>query len=303
MQFGASANPDSFKNSTTTSFAFNEVGVLHQGLMAFAAAPAGASGFYRCCSGGECSTVNHVVPNVAAGKERFAVFGDFGIINDESMTDLIAQAAKGSYDSVLHVGDWAYDLDALASTVGNAFMETATYMAIKPVAVVEGNHEACPLCLQNVPEIPFSVGNFTVRFFLSFPRLRCAAMLRAATILTFSIPPRSLLQHYKARFHSVSLNSNTGNNRYYSFNRGLTHFLVFTAESYVYSVNAAFNENQLAFMKADLAAVDRKRTPWVVALVHKDWTMQANAYADFNNVLESGGVDLLFCGHVHYYNR
>ena len=127
-------------------------------------------------------------------------------------------------------------------------------------------------------------------------------MLRAA-ILTFSIPPRSLLQHYKARFHSVSLNSNTGNNRYYSFNRGLTHFLVFTAESYVYSVNAAFNENQLAFMKADLAAVDRKRTPWVVALVHKDWTMQANAYADFNNVLESGGVDLLFCGHVHYYNR
>jgi hypothetical protein len=88
----------------------------------------------------------------------------------------------------------------------------------------------------------------------------------------------------------------------------------------------------VAFMKADLAAVDRKRTPWVVALVHKDWTMQvgtgwhplalslaisshhsalapplpsmqANAYADFNNVLESGGVDLLFCGHVHYYNR
>ena len=84
------------------------------------------------------------------------------------------------------------------------------------------------------------------------------------------------------------------------FNRGLTHFLVFTAEAYVYSVSAVFNANMVAFMKADLAAVDRKRTPWVVALVHKDWTMQANAYADFNNVLESGGVDLLFCGHVHY---
>jgi len=202
VQFGASANPDNFKNSTTSSFAFNEVGVLHQGLMAFAAAPAGASGFYRVCSGGECSTVNHVVPNVAAGQERFAVFGDFGIINDESMTDLIAQAAKGSYDSVLHVGDWAYDLDALASTVGNAFMETATYMAIKPVAVVEGNHEACPLCLQNVPEIPYSVGNFTVRFFFLFffplplrrdaarrqpfllslfPRARCCSTTRRAS--------------------------------------------------------------------------------------------------------------------------
>jgi hypothetical protein len=139
------------------------------------------------------------------------------------------------------------------------------YMSVKPTAVVEGNHEACGLCLQNVPEIPYSAGNFT---------------------------------QYKARFHSVSQRSNTGNNRYYSFERGLTHFIVFTAESYVYSVSAVFNENQLNFMKADLAAVDRKRTPWVVALVHKDYAMQQNAYADFSAVLEAGGVDVLFCGHV-----
>ena len=163
VEYGTSANPASFTNASTTSFAFDEVGVLHQGLLPFAASPAGASAFYRVCSAGECSAVLHVVPNVAPGKERFAVYGDFGIINDESMTDLIAEAAKGSYDSVLHVGDWAYDLDALASTVGNVFMATATYMAIKPVAVVEGNHESCGFCLQNVPEIPYSVGNFTVR--------------------------------------------------------------------------------------------------------------------------------------------
>ena len=121
-----------------------------------------------------------------------------------------------------------------------------------------------------MPEIPYSARNFT---------------------------------HYKARFHSVSVNSNTGNNRYYSFERGLTHFIVFTAEAYVYSVDKGFIANQVAFMKADLASVDRKRTPWVVALVHKDWTMQADAYADFSGLLEQGGVDLLFCGHVHLYNR
>ena len=99
--------------------------------------------------------------------------------------------------------------------------------------------------------------------------------------------------------HAVSLNSNTGNNRYYSFNRDLTHFIVFTAEAYVYAVDAGFLANQLAFAKADLAAVDRSVTPWVVALVHKDWTMQPNAFKDFSPVLESGGVDVLFCGHVH----
>ena len=64
-----------------------------------------------------------------------------------------------------------------------------------------------------------------------------------------------------------------------------------------------FNANMVAFMKADLAAVDRKVTPWVIALVHKDWRMQPDAYAAFNSVLEAGGVDVLFCGHVHYYNR
>ena len=118
--------------------------------------------------------------------------------------------------------------------------------------------------------------------------------------LTHTPAPDDSLCRYKSRFHSVSLNSNTGNNRYYSVNRGLAHFLVFTAESFVYSVSDVFNDNMVAFMKADLAAVDRKVTPWVIALVHKDWRMQPNAYAAFNSVLEAGGVDVLFCGHVHY---
>ena len=43
----------------------------------------------------------------------------------------------------------------------------------------------------------------------------------------------------------------------------------------MYARDAAFLANQLAFMKADLAAVNRSATPWVVALVHKDWTMGA----------------------------
>lgn len=56
-------------------------------------------------------------------------------------------------------------------------------------------------------------------------------------------------------------------------------------------------------MQADLAAVDRTKTPWVVALVHKDWDMESEAYQAFYPVLEAGKVDVLFCGHIHYYNR
>jgi hypothetical protein len=147
------------------------------------------------------------------------------------------------------------------------------YAATTPVMPAAGNHEACTLCL-GVPELPDSDFNFT---------------------------------QYRARLHSVSLfagaNAGTSNNIYYSFNEGQTHFLVFSAEAYAYKSGAQFIANQLAFMKADLAAVDRSVTPWVVALVHKDWTMEAEAYADFAPILENGGADMLFCGHVHYYNR
>jgi hypothetical protein len=134
---------------------------------------------------------------------------------------------------------------------------------------VAGNHEACGGCPANAID-PDSAGNFS---------------------------------EYRARMHSVALHSNSGNNIYYSFERGLTHFLVFSAEAYLYARNAAFLANQLAFMKADLAGVDRARTPWVVALVHKDYSMEGEAFAAFAPLLNAGGVDLLFCGHIHFYMR
>ena len=141
------------------------------------------------------------------------------------------------------------------------------YASLKPVIPVPGNHERCPLTDGTCPMItalePYSATNFT---------------------------------QYKARLHATSMTSNTGNNIYYSFNRGLTHFLVFSAEAYLYSRDAGQLQAQVNFMAADLAAVDRSVTPWVVALVHKDYTMEAEAYAAFSPILGKGGVDILFCG-------
>ena len=134
---------------------------------------------------------------------------------------------------------------------------------------VAGNHEACGGCPAN-PVDPDSAGNFS---------------------------------EYRSRMHSVAMHSNSGNNIFYSFERGLVHFLVFSAEAYLYARNAAFLANQLAFMKADLAGVDRARTPWVVALVHKDFDMESEAFQAFYPVLEGGKVDVLFCGHIHYVRR
>lgn len=97
--------------------------------------------------------------------------------------------------------------------------------------------------------------------------------------------------------------SGSGSNIFYSFDLGLTHFISFSAEAYTYRSGAELLANQLAFMAADLAAVDRAVTPWVVALVHKDWNMEGEAYAAFYPILDAGKVDALFCGHIQCVRR
>lgn len=161
------------------------------------------------------------------------------------------------------------DFEDLFSLQGNAFMNLVQgYAATKPVMPSEGNHEACTTC-KGVDGIPQSANNFT---------------------------------QYKGRFAAVEMyagaNSGSNSNRYYSFNRGLNHFVVLTAEAYLYAKSPVFLANQLAWLKADLAAVDRKATPWIVVNMHKDFTMAAEAFADFQPILDAAKVDILYCGHV-----
>jgi len=270
-----SSDNATWTRAATTSFYFFTVGWMHQGLLDWGSVGSGQTVFYRVGCGNGTSATFAIVPRPARGaQEVFAVFGDFGLVNNVCLDALVADAEAGVYDSVVHVGDFAYDLESWASLTGNAFMNNMQqYGAQRPVMPTPGNHEACQTCL-GVPELDHSDFNFT---------------------------------QYRARMHSVALHagdrSGSGNAIYYSFEQGLTHFLAFSAEAYAYSSGAAFIANQLAFMRADLASVNRTRTPWVVGLAHKDWTMQADAYADFSPVLEEGGVDVLFVGHVHYYNR
>ena len=265
VAFGTTAGGP-FTTRASTSFNFSTIGFMHQAVMSFQDS---AVGFYKVGSASNESAL-FAVTLTPTRAERFAVIGDFGLRHDECMADLVQGAAAGAFDSVIHVGDWSYNFEDAGSSTGNAFMTLMQgYAATKPVMPACGNHEACGDCLP-IAELPLSAGNFT---------------------------------QYRARMHAVSLNSNTGNNIFYSFDRGLTHFIVFSAEAYLYARSEVFLANQLAFIKADLAAVDRRVTPWVVGAVHKDWTMAAEAFAAFSPVLEAGGVDVTFVGHVHYYNR
>ncbi len=74
-----------------------------------------------------------------------------------------------------------------------------------------------------------------------------------------------------------------------------------------YKDNTAYE--QLAWLRADLAAVDRTKTPWVVALSHRpmysteDSGYLKNIRAAFEDILLDGGVDMYIAGHIHWYER
>lgn len=71
-----------------------------------------------------------------------ALFGDMGNENAQSLAYLQREAEQDMYDAILHVGDFAYDMDSEDALVGDQFMnqiqEVAAYV---PYMVCAGNHE------------------------------------------------------------------------------------------------------------------------------------------------------------------
>jgi predicted phosphohydrolase len=64
-------------------------------------------------------------------------------------------------------------------------------------------------------------------------------------------------------------------------------------------------------LKRDLAGVDRRRTPWLLALLHAPWYNTNEAHQDegesmraaMERLLYEARVDVVFAGHVHAYER
>lgn len=109
-------------------------------------------------------------------------------------------------------------------------------------------------------------------------------------------------------------------NFWYSFDHGMVHFIMLNTETDFPSApdepggsgaeNAgpfAPSGTQLAWLRHDLASVDRKRTPWIVAAGHRPWYVSTEACAEckaaFEPLLDEFGVDLVLHGHKHFYER
>ncbi|KAL2099372.1 hypothetical protein ACEWY4_005852 [Coilia grayii] len=73
---------------------------------------------------------------------RFALYGDMGNENPQSLARLQKDTQVRMYDAILHIGDFAYDMDEDNARIGDQFMrQVESIAAYVPYMTCPGNHE------------------------------------------------------------------------------------------------------------------------------------------------------------------
>lgn len=113
---------------------------------------------------------------------------------------------------------------------------------------------------------------------------------------------------YNARWRMPFEETGSTSNSYYSFEVAGVHVIMLGSYTDFKSDSA-----QYEWVVGDLKKVDRKKTPWVVVVVHAPWYNSNKAHqneresrdmkASMEDLLYGGRVDVVFAGHVHAYER
>ncbi|XP_058107627.1 purple acid phosphatase 22-like [Magnolia sinica] len=116
----------------------------------------------------------------------------------------------------------------------------------------------------------------------------------------------SAFKSYNARWKMPFEESGSNSNLYYSFDVAGVHVVMLGSYT-----NFDMDSAQYKWLQADLAKVDRKRTPWLVALLHAPWYNTNTAHQGegesmreaMEELLYNARTDIVFAGHVHAYER
>lgn len=249
--------------------------------------------------------------------------GDDGTYVDPSLGNTtisrLTQNAP-SYEFILHPGDLAYadawyvhgrDLyhtyQAYESILETFYDQLAPVAARKPYMPGPGDHEA--MCSEWT-----IIGHWCPRGQRNFTGYR----RRFSATLPTAFPPPSSSHNATAPQNNTLAVQNLANPPFwYSFDYGLVHVVMLDTETDFPSApdedggsanlkTGPFGRSrsqQLDFLRADLAAVDRSVTPWIVVAGHRPWyTVSGEACAAcreaFEPILHRFGVDIAAFGHV-----
>ncbi|KAI5059915.1 hypothetical protein GOP47_0024335 [Adiantum capillus-veneris] len=111
---------------------------------------------------------------------------------------------------------------------------------------------------------------------------------------------------YNTRWRMPYEESGSDSNLYYSFEVAGVHVLMLGSYT-----DVSRDSSQYKWLQADLAKVDRNRTPWLIALLHAPWYNSNSKHQgdgehmrkSMEFLLHEAKVDVLIAGHVHAYER
>lgn len=111
---------------------------------------------------------------------------------------------------------------------------------------------------------------------------------------------------YNSRWKMPFEESGSSSNLYYSFDVAGAHLVMLGS----YADHDEYSD-QYNWLRADLAKVDRQKTPWLLVLFHVPWYNSNRAHqgegesmmATMEPLLYAANVDLVLAGHVHAYER
>ncbi|KAG6021204.1 hypothetical protein E4U41_002554 [Claviceps citrina] len=274
-------------------------------------------------------TVNAVIDLGVYGKDGYTIKGD------KSKRDTIPHVAPSlehstvkrltetinDYEFVIHPGDLGYADDWLLKE-HNIFDGKNAYQAIleqfydqlSPIAsrkaymASPGNHEAaCQEVPRTASVCPDGQNNFTdfmTRFGSSMPQ-------------TFG----STSPDAQAKMNANKAQELANPPFWFSFEYGMAHFVMIDTETDFGNApdgphgEAQFNagpfgapNQQLEFLEADLASVDRTITPWLILAGHRPWYQTGKGACKpcqdaFEPLMYKYGVDLGVFGHIHNTQR
>lgn len=293
--------------------------------------------YYYRVEGADASTAKHFKTAIAPGTNKefqFAAAIDLGVMGEYGLSTWVGKGAAyplkegekntidslldefDNYDFLLHPGDIAYSDYWLKEQIGGYLPRTSieegvyvyeallnTYYqqmeeitAYKQYMVSPGNHEA------NCDNGGTSdkANNITYTADICF---------EGQTNFT------GLREH----FRMPSEESGGVGPMWYSFDYGLVHYVSINTETDFEDAPSSTGMRsgefgapgeQLAWLRADLAKVDREKTPWVIVSGHRPWYVDAKGknvctkcQNAFEDIFVEYNVDLYLTGHVHLYNR
>ncbi|CAG8960527.1 hypothetical protein HYFRA_00008247 [Hymenoscyphus fraxineus] len=343
VQYGLSSDALTLEECSTTSVTYSTSRTWSNSVILPNLTPA-ITYYYKIVSTN--STIEQFMsPRVAGDKTPFAlnaivdlgVYGadGFTISGDASKRETIPHVMPSlnhttigrlattinDYEFILHPGDLAYaddwylapknwfdGTDAYEAILENFYEQLAPISGRKPYMVSPGNHEAdCEEVVLTAQLCPAGQRNFT------------DFMNRFGQTMPTTFDSTSSNNTVKVLANTAKMLANPP--FWFSFEYGMVHVVMFNTETdfpnspdgpgtTLNSGNFGALGQQLAFLRADLASVDRTITPWVVVAGHRPWYSTGSSgsrctecQTAFEAIFYQYGVDLEIFGHIHNSQR